>query len=276
MAVKPDVSMAHAPAMAAAQLTSRNRHSVALPDSLRAPSGSFLYAPDASPRQSQALWRPAEAAFRPCSLNSPDWSDLEDFAGKAANATAAAPAAAAHQQAPGSWQPQLPLPNPGAALVDASNERAPERPTWPPPGRKSTSSARPQGGPPFAVPCLQAPRLAAQLPAGRAAGAAPLASASSGAALGMQRPATGQPGTMLFNAPGQELRRNVVVPDSFSLLPEYQRTWTAALTEEASLRWALSLTEKHSDSNELPLLQLRSNGACMQSRRWHVTCSQRY
>lgn len=126
-----------------------------------------------------------------------------------------------------------------AALVDSTNEQpsvaastAAAAAGWQPPARppagRTTSGAAAVQRAPFAAPRLQhAPQAAPAAPAGPVAAAQHTSGSAAAASAAVQ-----------IYASGQELRRTGEVPDSFQSLQQYQRTWTAALNEEASLRCA--------------------------------------
>lgn len=192
----------------------------------------------ADPRMSQQ--RPQSHGYAdssgPCSLGSADWADLDEAASPAANAFADST-----NERAAARPPPLPPPNRKAAgptrqAGPAFAEPAATSPA-PPPSPVSTCKAMTSGtqaAPVFAAPRMQVPRPAAQ-PAADAPSRAPSLAAAH--RTGVSAPAAGKPGAVAFYAPGQELRRSAAVPDSFQSLQQYQRTWSAALAEEAGLRY---------------------------------------
>ncbi len=138
----------------------------------------------------------------------------------------------AGRRLPSAWQEAS---WPPAALADATNERRPAAAAVavtglqprPPPGRKTSGGTSAQRAA-FAVPRPQQPPQAADSSPTTAGVVAAVGHANGGMAAAAA--------TVVFPAPGQQLQRTVPVPDTFQSLQQYQRVWSSALTEEASLR----------------------------------------
>lgn len=137
----------------------------------------------------------------------------------------------AARRLPSAWQEAS---WPPAALADATNERRPAAAAVavtglqprPPAGRKTSRGTAAQRAA-FAVPRPQQPPQAADSSPTTLEVVAAVGHANGGVAAAA---------TVVFPAPAQQLQRTVPVPDTFQSLQQYQRVWSSALTEEASLR----------------------------------------